>query len=200
MSEDGGGKKKKGLIRRFMRLVTSMTIMGVIALFVGFKVQKGTWAWENPQGFFSYSKTTTSQTYTKVTGWMVETNREYQITDRTKALYDKAKNKLGELVEGQKSTADASTEATPADLEAERTENFGFTNAEIEQLPDGYFQSYKAGLIDYRQGLQAFRNSMPGTPDADEHLPQAFHQLDKIRIRFFVKYNKAGVHCIGFAI
>ena len=30
--------------------------------------------------------------------------------------------------------------------------------------------------------------------------PQVFHQLDKIRIRFFVKYNKAGVYGIGCAI
>ncbi|RME73898.1 MAG: hypothetical protein D6776_06215 [Planctomycetota bacterium] len=180
---DAYERPKRGLLARLVRLVIGAGLLAGIGLFAGYKLQAGKWAWEDVDGFVTYAKQTTRTGYRKARSLAVRTNDRYRITDRTKALLAKAKQELARLMEGEKKPPVAGTASAPsaAEIEAQREANFGFTDAELEQLPPGYFEAYKSGLEAYRDALQAFRASMPGTPEADAHLREAKQRFEQAR-------------------
>lgn len=200
-------KPKSGLLKRLFKLCVLLVVAGGVGLALGYKFQEpirlksgaeiatGKWVWEDPAGFVQYAKHwggIAKEEAQKVQHEAEALDARYGISDKAKAagekvkdtsvaLYEKAKDQL-EDQPAPESGPDASA------LDAEQREShLGFTEAELTELPAGFYESYKAGLESEQQGIDAYGRSHQGSPGWEANLKKAKQKFEAA----FAHYDKA---------
>jgi hypothetical protein len=175
---------KSSFLGRWTTRVLVLAILLVAGLVTGFKVERGTWAWQDTAAFEAYSLEKWGLVRAKAGEYAHMAKKkadESGLTARTEDLIERAKRALA--TEDPEPAAEPEEPAAPAPQAAPTAPAKADPAAVAakSQVPDGYSEEYKAGLEAYREALVHFRDSQPHTPGEQRELRAAKTKFEAAR-------------------
>lgn len=165
----------KRLVKKLFKVALLAILVAAAGLVGGYRYEQGLWAWDDRDGFQEYAmdwggwaKERSTELGEQARVVAIDLNEKYHLTDKSKQLMEKAKTFLA----GAKDTPPVAV-ASETPPEAAPTNSLGLTQAQADKLPKGYLEAYEAGLEHHKTALMAFRDAMPGTPQAQAKLIEA---------------------------
>lgn len=183
----GNVKQRSSFAGRSAKRLAALAVLLAAGLVAGFKVQRQTWAWNDPAGFKAYALECWTLAQTKAVDMAQAAKKkadESGLTAKTEELIERAKRALStepeaavapaEMREGEGGPEAAEAAAAPGPDGAHVAPKADPAKvAAARKLPPGYYEEFKAGYEAYREGLVHFRNSMPRAPDEQKNLAAA---------------------------
>jgi hypothetical protein len=195
-NKEQSSKKKRGFFARVFRFLAFVALLAGVGIFAGFKVQKsfvyqgetvqaGQWAWENTDGFVKYVKHWTGKA--KKTG--TEAKNEIVAFDSKHGISTKIKQGASSALASFKArfSPEESQQVAKQDhlaITKQRESNYGYSDAEVADLPAGYYEAVKQGYAAYQEATIPYANSYEGQPNWQENAKLARAKFGEARGHF----------------